>query len=183
MSGQTAQATAGVYVGIARGAKSDIKMAVEFDGEKILNVWNVENGDTAVFSQIAADTVAQEIVENQSLSVDVVSGATLTSRAAMLAAANALEQAGVSTADWMVSQEVEKTTRPTEEYDVVVVGARRLRPHRGPLRQDRLPAGPDRQRPAGAGGGAQRLPRRRHGLLRRLYRHTLRQPSEPGHRR
>ena len=78
MSGQTAQATAGVYVGTARGAKSDIKMAVEFDGEKILNVWNVENGDTAVFSQIAADTVAQEIVENQSLSVDVVSGATLT---------------------------------------------------------------------------------------------------------
>lgn len=123
MSGQTAQATAGVYVGTARGAKSDIKMAVEFDGEKIVNVWNVENGDTAVFSQIAADTVAQEIVENQSLSVDVVSGATLTSRAAMLAAANALEQAGVSTADWMVAQEVEKTTRPTEEYDVVVVGA------------------------------------------------------------
>ena len=64
MSGQTAQATAGVYVGTARGAKSDIKMAVEFDGEKILNVWNVENGDTAVFSQIAADTVAQEVERN-----------------------------------------------------------------------------------------------------------------------
>lgn len=122
ITAQPTQTASGVYLGSARGARSDIKMAVEFDGEKIVNVWNLENGDTAVFSQIAVDTVAREIVEKQSLSVDAVSGATLTSRAAMMAAANALEKAGVSTDQWMAGEKQEKVTRPTEEYDVVVVG-------------------------------------------------------------
>lgn len=113
----------GVYVGSARGAKSTIKMAVEVDEEKILNVWNLECDDTAVYGPLAVNTVAQEIVDEQSLAVDVVTGATLSSRAAILAAANALEQAGADIASLMIAQPKEKTARETEEYDVVIVGA------------------------------------------------------------
>lgn len=116
------QMTPGVYVGVARGARSDIKMAVEVDEQDILNVWNLENGDTAVFSQIAVDAVAQAIAEQQSLAVDTVSGATLSSRATILAAADALAQAGADTATLMIAQPKEKTVGATEEYDVVVVG-------------------------------------------------------------
>jgi len=119
---ETGAVASGVYVGSARGAKSEIKMAVEFDGEKIVNVWNLENGDTALISQNAVDTVAREIVEEQSLAVDAVAGATLSSRAALLAVGNALAQAGVNTADWMKKDETAKTAAPTEEWDVVVVG-------------------------------------------------------------
>lgn len=124
VTGSTAGAETanGIYVGTARGAKSDIKMAVEYADGKILNVWNLENGDTAIISRKAVDTVAREIVEEQSLSVDALSGATLSSRAAMLAVTNALRQGGVDTAALSAPVQKEKVTRATEEYDVVVVG-------------------------------------------------------------
>ncbi|MDO4549132.1 MAG: FAD-dependent oxidoreductase [Clostridia bacterium] len=119
---QAASMTPGVYVGSARGAKSDIKMAVEVDESSILNVWNLENNDTAIISALAVNTVAENIVAEQSLAVDTVTGATLTSRAAILAVSEALDKAGADTSSLMASSPKEKTVRETEQYDVVVVG-------------------------------------------------------------
>ncbi len=123
IAGKVKAMTPGVYVGSARGAKSTIKMAVEVDEEKILNVWNLEGDDTAVYGPLAVQTVAEEIVAEQSLAVDVVAGATLTSRAAILAAANALEQAGADVTALMIAEPKEKVAREAEEVDVVIVGA------------------------------------------------------------
>ena len=87
--------TPGVYVGTARGSRSDIKMAVEVDETTIKNIWNVENGDSPVFSQMAIDAMADEIVDAQSLAVDTYTGATISSRGAIMAVENALRQAGI----------------------------------------------------------------------------------------
>ena len=89
--------TPGVYVGTARGSRSDIKMAVEVDETTIKNIWNVENGDSPVFSQMAIDAMADEIVDAQSLAVDTYTGATISSRGAIMAVENALRQAGADT--------------------------------------------------------------------------------------
>lgn len=97
-------------------------MAVEYENGRILNVWNLENGDTAIISQKAVDTVARQIVEQQSLAVDGLTGATLSSRAAILAVTGALREAGVDVSALQKAEQKTKETRPTEEYDVVVVG-------------------------------------------------------------
>ena len=122
LAGEAQPMKPGVYVGSARGAKSTIKMAVEVSEDAILNVWNLECGDTAVYGPLAVNTVAEAIVAEQSLAVDVVTGATISSRGAILAAANALEQAGANIAALMAEELKEKTARETEEYDVVIVG-------------------------------------------------------------
>ena len=112
----------GIYVGSAMGAKSQIKMAVQVSEDAILNAWVLECNDTAVFSRDAAMTVAQEIVDSQSLDVDVYSGATLTSNAAMLAAANAMEQAGADTVAWRKTERKEKVQGENIDVDVLVIG-------------------------------------------------------------
>ena len=112
----------GIYVGSAMGAKSRIKVAVEVSEDAILNVWPLECNDTAVFSQNAAGTVAREIVAAQSLAVDVYAGATLTSNATMLAAANAMEQAGADTTAWRKAAAREKTQGENIDVDVLVIG-------------------------------------------------------------
>lgn len=113
----------GVYVGSAHGSKSTIRMAVEVSEDKILHVWNVENGDTRVASERAVETVAREIVEKQSLAVDVLSGATLSSQGAIRATANALEQAGANVNALYASEPVEIKQGETEEVDILIVGA------------------------------------------------------------
>ena len=112
----------GVYVGSAMGAKSQIKVAVEVSEDAILNVWPLECNDTAVFSENAVKTVSQEIVDRQSLEVDVYSGATLTSNATMLAAAKAMEQAGADTVAWRKPLSTERVQGEDVDVDVLVIG-------------------------------------------------------------
>ena len=117
-----ASLTPGTYVGTAYGAKSTIRMAVQVSEDSILNIWPLENHDTAVISEIAVQTVADEIVAAQSLSVDALTGATLSSNGARKAVADALEQAGANIADWY--RPIAKETTPHEDVtvDVLVVG-------------------------------------------------------------
>lgn len=112
--------TPGVYVGTARSSRSDIKMAVEVDETTIKNIWNVENGDSPVFSQMAIDAMADEIVDAQSLAVDTYTGATISSRGAIMAVENALRQAGVDTTAFYANG-VEHALTPGEDIDVDVL--------------------------------------------------------------
>ena len=112
--------TPGVYVGTARGSRSDIKMAVEVDETTIKNIWNVENGDSPVFSQMAIDAMADEIVDAQSLAVDTYTGATISSRGAIMAVENALRQAGADTTAFYANG-VEHALTPGEDIDVDVL--------------------------------------------------------------
>ncbi|MBR1708604.1 MAG: FAD-dependent oxidoreductase [Clostridia bacterium] len=114
--------TPGLYIGSAMGAKSEVKVAVQVDADQTIKVWPLECNDTAVFSRDAAITVAKEIEENQSLAVDVYSGATLTSNATILAAANAIESAGGDPIAWRVAEPREKVQGEDIDVDVLIVG-------------------------------------------------------------
>ena len=96
-----------------------------------------EEGETFNLSDGALTSIPAQIVEHQSTGIDVVTGATYTSRAIMTAVENALTEAGGEAAFRGFSARVLSEPWSTEEItvdaDVVVVGrsGRLLRPPRG----------------------------------------------------
>ena len=81
--------------------------------------------DTPGICELPCEQLPAQMVELNSINVDVVAGATLTSNAIMAAVKNALENGGVDTTALMEKKEVvvEKAADETLECDVVVIGA------------------------------------------------------------
>ena len=86
--------TPGTYTGTAAGKNGDVKVEVTFSANAIDSVKVVEHSETAGISDGAIENIPTAIVENQSLAVDTVSGATITSDAILKAVADAVAQAG-----------------------------------------------------------------------------------------
>ena len=86
--------TPGTYTGTAAGKNGDVKVEVTFSANAIDSVKVVEHSETAGISDGAIENIPAAIVENQSLAVDTVSGATITSEAILNAVADAVAQAG-----------------------------------------------------------------------------------------
>ena len=86
--------TPGTYTGTAAGKNGDVKVEVTFSANAIDSVKVVEHSETAGISDGAIENIPAAIVENQSLAVDTVSGATITSDAILQAVADAVAQAG-----------------------------------------------------------------------------------------
>jgi uncharacterized protein with FMN-binding domain/Pyruvate/2-oxoacid:ferredoxin oxidoreductase delta subunit len=84
----------GTYTGVGQGKNTDLKVAVTVKDGKIANIEIVSNNETK--GKEALNVVPKEIVEKQSTDVDVVSGATMTSKGIMEAVNNALSQAEIN---------------------------------------------------------------------------------------
>ena len=89
---------AGTYTGSAAGKNGDVKVEVTLSSDKITDVKVTEHQETEGISDPAIEQVPAAIVEAQSLKVDTVSGATITSQAIIDAASAALTSAGVDPA-------------------------------------------------------------------------------------
>ncbi len=91
---------------------------------KIANIVVTEEFDshTGEIAKTAIELLPGRIIENQSLSTDAISGATVTSNAIKDVVGQAIEMAGGVKTEWM--DEVAKSTETVklEGYDVVVVG-------------------------------------------------------------
>jgi len=119
-----AEEAAGVclYAGTARGLKDDVTVAVKLaeDGE-ILEVAVLEKGDSPFISDAAVESITKQMVEQQSFSVEALSGATFTSFGIMQAARNAV--AGLPDAErYDKDVEYEYTQAEDVECDIVIVG-------------------------------------------------------------
>lgn len=86
---------AGTYTGKAPGKNGDVTVEVTLTSDAIKEVKVTDHQETAGISDPAIEAVPGEIVDAQSLKVDTVSGATITSQAIIDAAKAALESAGV----------------------------------------------------------------------------------------
>ncbi len=95
VSGLALEFVPGTYEGEAEGRNGMMKVAVTLDDKGITEVALVEHEETDGFWEKALEGVNQAIVEGQTLAVDAVSGATLTSHGLVIAVAQALETAGV----------------------------------------------------------------------------------------
>jgi uncharacterized protein with FMN-binding domain len=86
---------AGEYEGVGTGKNGDIKVKVTLSDTKIENVEVLEQSETEGLGDVALDELIPEILESQTVDVDSVSGATVTSDGLKEAVTNALAEAGV----------------------------------------------------------------------------------------
>lgn len=94
-TGCGAAATAGSLTGKAAGYHGDLAVTTEVDKDrKITGITVGENSETEGIGSVALEKIPQRIIAEQSLAVDVVSGATLTSRGIINAVANSLAAGG-----------------------------------------------------------------------------------------
>ena len=119
---QSAGYPAGTYEGTAMGRNGNITVAVTLSDTAITDIQIVSADETPNIGTEATDRLPGAIVDAQSLEVDSITGATLTSFAVKSAVKSALTAAGVDPSDF--SAKPEKTTGQTYEVTapVVVVG-------------------------------------------------------------
>lgn len=114
---------AGTYEGSAEGYGGTLKVEVVLSAEAIDSVTVTENGETEGIGSKAVEALPQAIVDAQSVDVDGVSGATVSSDAIKEAVTKALEAAGVD-ASKLVKKEVDTEVKEeTKDVDVVIIGA------------------------------------------------------------
>ena len=96
---------------------------VEVDAETILNVTVVEQTETQGVGTNAIDALPGKIVKYQSLAVEAVSGATVTSEALIKAVETALVEAGAKAEELYTEVVEDAATVEDAEADIVVIGA------------------------------------------------------------
>lgn len=124
-SGSSAAAfTPGTYRGEAEGKHGPVVVEIDCSESAIEAVRVVEDVENERISRTARERIPAQIVEYQSLGVDTVTGATLTSMAILSAASAAAEEAGADV-DALRSAPGAPASGETVEAsaDVVVVGA------------------------------------------------------------
>ena len=86
--------TPGTYTASAQGNNGPVELSVTFSEDAITEITIGEHGETTGISDAAFEKVPAAIIQNQSLGVDTVSGATYTSQAILDAVADCVTQAG-----------------------------------------------------------------------------------------
>lgn len=120
----SAASAAGTYVGTAPGWAGPITVEVTYADGVIYSVELIEHVDTFGIVDPAFEIVTRRIIENQSLAVDQVTGATVSSFGITLAITNALTEAGADVAALRRAPERPAIVQgATETVDVVIVGS------------------------------------------------------------
>ncbi len=119
--------TPGTYTGTAGGLGGELTVEVVLDESSIQSVTVTDHKETAGISDTPIDRIPKQIVETQSLAVDMITGASITSKAIVDAVAAAVKSAGGDPDALMqpASPEEAPAAQETIEMaaDVVVVGA------------------------------------------------------------
>ena len=125
--------TPGTYTGSCQGVNDKVVVEVTVTEDAITDVKVVSHQETPGigaplteegyegFTPIAV--LPQEIVDQQSIDVDSLSGATITSAAIKTAVKDALTQAGANVDEFKVKPDHGAATEETETADVVIIGA------------------------------------------------------------
>ncbi|MDY2656483.1 MAG: FMN-binding protein [Candidatus Limiplasma sp.] len=84
----------GIYTATAQGSGGSLTVEVTFDETQIASVIILEHSETTGVCEPAIESIPDLIVEGQTLAVDAVTGATVTSTAILTAVADCVTQAG-----------------------------------------------------------------------------------------
>ena len=117
--------TAGTYEATSEGYNGPVTVSVTFTDSALENVEVTASAETGHVGTVAYDLMIPEMIQANGSGVDMISGATFTSRALKNAVNDAAEQAGCTNLDAFKANKVEHTPGEAidETYDVVVVGA------------------------------------------------------------
>lgn len=113
----------GTYEAETTGRNGKLNLSVTVDEKNILSIDILKSSETATLSDTPLTQIPEQIVKYQTLDVDTVSGATITSYAVLRAAEDALKQAGGDIDLLKEPVEKETTTYSDTTVDIVVVGA------------------------------------------------------------
>ena len=113
----------GTYTETGVGIHGDVSVEVVVKDAKIASVVVKEHSETPGISDLAISSIPEKIVETQSLAVDVVSGATITSNAIIEAVTKCLTKAGFDI-EALKNVTITKEKQPdvSVDVDVVVIG-------------------------------------------------------------
>ena len=116
--------TAGTYSATAEGYNGPVTLNVTFSDSAVTGIEVAASGETAHVGDVAYDILFPQIVEANGTGVDVVSGATFTTRAVKAAVNDAAVQAQVTNLDAFKANRLEVVAgdRIEKTYDVVIVG-------------------------------------------------------------
>lgn len=115
--------TAGTYSAAAQGFHGEIKLDVTVDAEKITDIVIVEQTETEGIGASALPALVDAVLAQQTIGVDSVAGATVTSEAFKAAMKDALTQAGADMDKMTAAAVAGDLEAETLEADVVVAGA------------------------------------------------------------
>lgn len=119
------EAAGGIFTGKAQGFHGDIVVEITVDGEAIKDIQVTEHSETENIGEAALPILVQQALDNQTIMVDTVAGATITSDGFRAAMEDAVKSAGLDVDK--LSQAVASSQTDKEEItldtDVVVVGA------------------------------------------------------------
>lgn len=116
----------GKYQVKAKGHGSEsMQMEVDIDGDKVTSIKVDSSGETKRVADEVFRRLPKTIVENQTLNVDAVSGATISSHGVIDGVAEAIDEAGGDSTEWKNREKPAATKAKDEEItvDVAVVGA------------------------------------------------------------
>ena len=116
---------AGKYIGEAEGLNGPIKVEVELDEKEIKAIEILDHKETEGIADGAIENIPKRIVENQSIKIDTISGATYTSKGILEAVEKALKEAGADIEQFMKDSEADDKEGETidKEADVAIIGA------------------------------------------------------------
>ena len=114
----------GTYTAAANGNNGPVTVEVTIAKAAIESVKVVEHTETPGISDPAFETVPGAIVEHQSIGIDTVAGATMTSNAILTAVADCIKQAGGDPEAWKkeVVKEAKDLGDRTAKAEILVIG-------------------------------------------------------------
>jgi fumarate reductase flavoprotein subunit len=115
---------AGTYQATVQGHNGELTVEVVVDDSTIKSVVILEHQESVGIADGAIERIPVAVVETQSIAVDTVSGATVTSKAIIAAVTQALKKAGGDIAKLSIKNTEAVKKGQTEEYtaDVIVIG-------------------------------------------------------------
>ncbi|HEY4543983.1 MAG TPA: flavocytochrome c, partial [Tissierellaceae bacterium] len=113
----------GKYIGKSTGYQGDLEVELEIKDGKIHNVEVLENVETIGIGTKAIERLPEIIVDNNSINVDVITGATATSKALFAAIEDALENGNIDASNFKNKVNIVKGEDMSIDSDVVIIGA------------------------------------------------------------
>lgn len=113
----------GTYEAIGKGNNGDILVEVSFDQESILDVKVKDHNETEGIGNKPIDLLPLQIVENQSILIDTIAGATMTSNGILEGVKDCILQAGGKVENF--EKELDKIGKKSEKElttDILVIG-------------------------------------------------------------
>lgn len=119
----SAQAADGVYQGSSPGMQGPITAEITVEGDQITDITFPEHSETISVARVAFERIPQQIIEHQSLKMDAVTGATLSSNAIVRAVENAAKEAGLDVDAMKENEYVPQAAEDQEiDTDILVIG-------------------------------------------------------------